>query len=168
MKRSSVVMLAVCCCACIQVGAFAGPSRDVPAAVSPESIQNIPLVGPILFDVMKGIGTNDGKAPSDTLGACCLDDGCRITTPRACREHGGVFRGIGSTCDDCRPAVGACCVETPAGILACIMTTPQGCRERGGVYQGDGSTCTDASCAPPPIGACCIQTADGVRCVPAT
>ncbi len=54
---------------------------------------------------------------------------------------GGLYRGIGTTCEDDCPA-GACCFDNGA----CTHEQEETCILDGGVYQGDGTTCDEAGC----------------------
>lgn len=53
------------------------------------------------------------KAPEPT-GACCVDEECTIMARDTCRQRGGIFKGMGTTCgpDTCTP------VESPEPIEA--------------------------------------------------
>lgn len=65
-------------------------------------------------------------------GACCLPDGsCVVTTADVCGNDGGVFQGLGTTCDDvdCPQPPSTCC-SVEAGQVGC-----------------DDPTCEDAVCA---------------------
>ncbi len=96
----------------------------------------------------RGVGVIPG-------GACCFATGCTlVTAPNACN---GTFLGNGSTCDQCPPQGGACCL--PSGLCS-ITPTQTVCLSQGGVYQGDGVLCIPDPCPAPELGACCFP--DGV------
>lgn len=89
-------------------------------------------------------------------GACCFDDQCVVATRPACQSAGGAWLGPGSSCDDCRGPVGACCL--PEGCLDGIPAFR--CRQLDGVF-ARGATCEEIDCDRMLRGACCI---DGEHC----
>jgi len=99
-----------------------------------------------------GSGVLSITCVGESTGACCLVDGsCEDVDANACAAAGGVFKGLGTTCElaDCPPATGACC--TTAG---CVVLTPTNCGFAGGVYLGAGTPCGPTTCLI--VGACCL------------
>ncbi|MDM7916503.1 MAG: hypothetical protein QUU85_14760 [Candidatus Eisenbacteria bacterium] len=88
---------------------------------------------------------------TNQFGACCLDDACRISQAEACEDAGGIFYGIGSTCDPnpCFSEFGACCDGD-----VCALKTRLQCEADGGEWLGY------IPCDPvnpcPLAGACCM------------
>jgi len=83
-------------------------------------------------------------------GACCHPDG----TCEEIQYHipcGGVFLGIGTTCDECAPpATGACCDSDGS----CAITTRFECES--GDWRID-APCEPNPCPALPLGACCVE-----------
>jgi hypothetical protein len=89
----------------------------------------------------------------ECYGACCFEDGtCRYVREADCAEQGGVFHGIGTTCDPnpC-PQPEACCF--PDGHCEYVLETI--CLENGGTPYGVGTDCDPNPCDQPPM-ACCF------------
>lgn len=85
-----------------------------------------------------------GGIGDTSTAACCLPDGsCEVLTSDECATAGGVFRGIGTTCDG-SVCLGACC--EPQGV--CTDTTVAACS---GNFQGIGTTCATPDICPCPI-----------------
>jgi spore coat protein A len=97
--------------------------------------------------------------PPAGTGACCFANGtCQILEPLACTGAGGVFQGLGSSCDPnpCPQPTGACCL--PDGT--CMQATAAACDGAGGVYHGDGTLCGTVFC-PVVTVACCVPGSPG-------
>src|SRR5262245_31612738 len=91
-------------------------------------------------------------------GACCVAGGgvifCSDETEDSCASLGGVFQGIGTTCErfpcDGDPGpIGACC--SPG---TCFESTKRDCS---GTWLGPGTTCDPFPCELPRTGACCFE-----------
>ncbi len=94
-----------------------------------------------------------------SLGACCEDGDCSITTEALCN---GVYGGDDTTCDDivCLAPDEACCFEDSGG---CLDLPPEQCMIAGGIPGGPGTECATFVCFPE--GACCLpdgSCADGM------
>lgn len=98
---------------------------------------------------------DSGACDQFARGACCLPDGScadSITQDTCINVLGGLFQGIGTSCDRvvCAP-LGACCLPTGTGTPGdqggCVLTMGQvPCDLMGGIYLGDLSTCDSAAC----------------------
>lgn len=97
---------------------------------------------------------------ADWNGACCFNGECAIVTLDECVAMGGTWRGTGSGCATCQPALGACCVRGSciAGISRAMCVGPLV-----GLFF-EGIDCEAAQCGTIPIGACCV---DDVLCIEA-
>jgi hypothetical protein len=85
-------------------------------------------------------------------GGCCILGDCTTADEASCIENGGAFLGVGVSCDQGCPAVGACCGDGENGEGKCEdNVTEAACNAVVGAYQGDGSLCAESTCA----GACC-------------
>ncbi|MGD2109688.1 MAG: Kazal-type serine protease inhibitor domain-containing protein [Phycisphaerae bacterium] len=56
--------------------------------------------------------------------------------------------------------VGACCVPTPNGTIACIETTETACFAEGGKFAGPGTSCGDPDVCGQVPSACCLDNGD--------
>lgn len=94
------------------------------------------------------------------FGGCCLDiddgpliyDTCQITSPALCEAAGGLFKGLGTTCE-----IAPCCL----GGGFCQVADPDCCAASGGLSFDAGLSCSAVICPPGPIGACCVDIDDG-------
>ena len=82
-------------------------------------------------------------------GACCVGRSCEVTDEGECFFSGGVFRGLGTTCDP-NPCLGACC---NAGRCTEGLSESE-CTDRNGYFQGRATLCRNHQCDD--FGACCI------------
>jgi hypothetical protein len=79
--------------------------------------------GDFVFCIDRGLVP--GSCPP-CVGACCLQDpaSCvELETADECLDMPGVWRGLGSSCDDVDCTVGACCTST----TECTQTDADGC-----------------------------------------
>ncbi|MHC5005399.1 MAG: hypothetical protein ACYTJ0_20040, partial [Planctomycetota bacterium] len=97
-------------------------------------------LGPAAVDVT-ALGDFALDTPSTTFGPAVEGDFC----------IGALWLGADTTCDECTPITGACCL---AGGF-CDTLTADECVAAGGEYQGDFVTCSAGLCPEPP-GACCF------------
>jgi hypothetical protein len=99
----------------------------------------------------EGTGCEPNLCPQPPTGACCIDNGCSVTTEGDCA---GDWLGADT---DCEPnlcpqfPIGACCFANGT----CEIHTGEYCGSLGGSYQGDATVCEPNPC-PQPTGACCF------------
>lgn len=76
----------------------------------------------------------EGGPEDDSVGPCCIDGACTLRTRGNCVNAGGIFRGIGGTCEDnpCESNKAQCCISRQD----CRITTQDQCTAFGGVFTG--------------------------------
>ncbi|MEM7228606.1 MAG: SMP-30/gluconolactonase/LRE family protein [Planctomycetota bacterium] len=77
---------------------------------------------------------------STTFGSCCIGSvECTWASQSDCATLGGVFQGVGTSCDVtvCLGPTGACCLS-----VGCVEIEKFECNDLGGTYLGDDVPCT--------------------------
>lgn len=92
--------------------------------------------------------------------ACCIEFVCLMLSEQHCAAEGGHWYA-GTHCNEvvCKepPAYGACCFDTPAGLM-CVEMHEMQCFGKGGEWHGPNTTCDEIACGPGGgDGACCIN-----------
>lgn len=82
------------------------------------------------------------------LGACCFSGGfCLLDSELSCEQNGGIWKGVGSTCEPSACLLsGACCLP---GAQCIVITELECVQQEGSEYIGDGTECLPETCVDP-------------------